>query len=71
MAPKKLPQFANEAEEARWWFEHRSEVAEDLIVASRSGLSGEGSRGRALRRNLQPQSKSGSDTNRSESSSGS
>jgi hypothetical protein len=25
----KIPEFANEAEEARWWYEHR----DDLIVA--------------------------------------
>lgn len=27
MADKKLPRFENEAEEARWWFEHRGEGA--------------------------------------------
>ena len=50
MAPKRLPQFANEAEEAKWLYEHRSELAKDMIAESRSGRLGEGSRGRANKR---------------------
>jgi hypothetical protein len=50
MAPKKLPKFASEAEEARWLFNHRDELAQDMVGAIRSGQSGEGSRGRALKR---------------------
>jgi hypothetical protein len=52
MAPKKLPKFASEAEEARWLFNHRDELAQDMVGAIRSGHSEEGSRGRALRRAL-------------------
>jgi hypothetical protein len=30
-----IPRFASEAEEARWWFDHREELGQDLIVAGR------------------------------------
>ena len=56
MAARKIPQFANEAEEARWWFEHRDEVGRDLVSASRQGHVGEGSVARHARktRELKP-----------------
>ncbi len=56
MAEKEIPQFANEAEEARWWFEHRDEIGHDLISASRQGRVGEGSVARHARkaRELKP-----------------
>jgi hypothetical protein len=57
MAPKRLPKFASEAEEATWLFNHRGELAQDMVAAIRSGRSGEGSRGRALRRMLPQQEK--------------
>jgi len=54
MADRKIPQFQNEAEEARWWFEHRDEIGSDLISASRQGHVGEGSVARHARRMQQP-----------------
>jgi hypothetical protein len=50
MADRKIPQFQNESEEARWWFEHRDEIGSDLIAASRQGRSGEGSTARHARK---------------------
>ena len=43
----KLPRFANEAEEAQWWYEHREEIGDELVAAIRSGQNGIGSLGRA------------------------
>jgi hypothetical protein len=45
----KMPKFATEAEEAQWWFDHRMELADDMIAAMREGRTGEGSRARAAR----------------------
>jgi hypothetical protein len=50
MADRKLPKFENETEEAKWWFEHRAEVAADLVSASRQGQTGEGSIARHTRK---------------------
>ncbi len=50
MTERKIPQFANEAEEARWWFEHRDEIGGDLVSASRQGRAGEGSVARHARK---------------------
>jgi hypothetical protein len=50
MEARKLPQFKTEAEEARWWFEHREEVGMDLLLASRQGRAGEGSLARHTRK---------------------
>jgi predicted DNA binding CopG/RHH family protein len=49
--PQKLevPKFANEAEEARWWFENQDIVSEELELAEREGRLG---RGRVLQRVL-------------------
>jgi hypothetical protein len=56
MAEREIPQFANEAEEARWWFEGRDEIGRDLVSASRQGRVGEGSVARHARkaRELKP-----------------
>ena len=43
----KLPRFANEAEEAQWWYEHREETGRALLEAVQSGQNGIGSLGRA------------------------
>jgi ABC-type taurine transport system substrate-binding protein len=43
----KLPRFANEAEEAQWWYDHREEIGDELVAAIRSGQNGIGSLGRA------------------------
>jgi hypothetical protein len=45
-----LPKFADEAEEARWWFEHRAEIGRDVVAASRAGRLGEGSVARRARK---------------------
>jgi hypothetical protein len=50
MEKRRLPKFASEAEEAQWWYDHRDEIADDMIAASREGRLGEGSRARYLRR---------------------
>jgi hypothetical protein len=50
MPEREIPRFQNEAEEARWWFEHRDEIGSDLIAASRQGRSGEGSIARRARK---------------------
>jgi len=52
MESRKLPKFASEAEEARWWYDHRDEIADDIIKASREGRLGLGSVAR-LRAKLQ------------------
>jgi hypothetical protein len=43
MGDRKLPQFKDEAEEARWWYEHRDEVASEILEAMRTGQTGPGS----------------------------
>ena len=50
MADRMIPKFENEAEEARWWFEHRDEIGSDLVSASRQGRAGEGSVARHARK---------------------
>ena len=42
MEKRKLPHFKNEAEEAQWWYDHRHEVADDMIKAMREGRTGPG-----------------------------
>ena len=57
MAQKlEVPKFANESEEARWWFDHREELAEDLV---QYGTLGEGGIARALRRRKESQGRDG------------
>ena len=43
MEKRKLPQFKDEAEEARWWYDHRDELADDMINAIRECRTGPGS----------------------------
>jgi hypothetical protein len=45
-----MPKFKNEAEEAQWWFDHRDELCEDILSAAENGMVGEGSLGRAARK---------------------
>jgi predicted DNA binding CopG/RHH family protein len=43
MAQKlKVPKFANESEEARWWFENQDAVADEFELAEREGRLGRG-----------------------------
>ena len=37
MNKTKLPKFANEAEEARWWYDNRNALARDFVEAARQG----------------------------------
>jgi hypothetical protein len=46
MEKRKLPKFENEAEEARWWYENREELAKDFTNAGREGRLGPGSAAR-------------------------
>jgi uncharacterized DUF497 family protein/predicted DNA binding CopG/RHH family protein len=46
----KLPKFANEAEEARWWFENQDLLAEEFHRAAANGTL---KRGTAMRRALE------------------
>lgn len=50
MADRVIPRFENEAEEARWWFEHRDDIGRDLVSASQQGRTGEGSVARRARK---------------------
>jgi len=45
-----VPAFANEADEAQWWFDHREETGLALVEASKQGRNGEGSLGRHARK---------------------
>jgi len=55
-----IPRFANETEEADWWYENRHELAAEMIEALKTGKNGEGSRGRYRRRVLGEGSSDGS-----------
>jgi predicted DNA binding CopG/RHH family protein len=46
----KLPKFANEAEEAQWWFDHRDEGAKAFEDAVAEGKLGAGSVARLARK---------------------
>jgi hypothetical protein len=50
MQKREIPRFQSEAEEARWWFEHREVIGSDLVAASRQGRLGEGSLARHQRK---------------------
>jgi predicted DNA binding CopG/RHH family protein len=39
----KIPEFESEAQEARWWDEHKNLVEENLIAAMRDGTAQRGS----------------------------
>ncbi len=45
----KPPVFENEAQEAQWWDEHRTQVEENLATAMRQGLVQRGSAQRSLK----------------------
>jgi hypothetical protein len=49
MEKLKIPRFDNETQEADWWYDHRHEVARDMIAASKAGKLGEGTRARYKR----------------------
>ncbi len=50
MVDRKLPKFANEDEEAQWWYDHREEIGRDFERAAADGTLGEGSVARRLRK---------------------
>ncbi len=37
MEKRILPEFASEAEEAKWWFDHQDEILNDFEKASKEG----------------------------------
>jgi predicted DNA binding CopG/RHH family protein len=45
----KIPEFESEAEEARWWDEHKDLVEENLTAAMRDGTAQRGSAQRLVR----------------------
>jgi predicted DNA binding CopG/RHH family protein len=45
----KVPQFATEAEEAKWWDDHKETVEENLIQAIRGGTAARGTARRLVR----------------------
>jgi predicted DNA binding CopG/RHH family protein len=45
----KAPKFATEAEEAKWWDDHKEMVEENLILAIRDGTAGRGTARRLVR----------------------
>jgi hypothetical protein len=48
----KAPKFATEAEEAKWWDDHKEMVEENLIQAIRSGTARRFARGTRVSRNV-------------------
>ena len=48
-ARPKVPKFANEADEARWWDEHKKMVEENLLRAMRDGTAQRGTAQRLVR----------------------
>jgi hypothetical protein len=50
MEKRIIPKFATEAEEARWWYENREELAQDFVNAVREGRAGPGSMARLRER---------------------
>jgi predicted DNA binding CopG/RHH family protein len=46
---RKLPAFANEDEEAKWWYDNREQHAEEFLQAAREGRV---TRGAMIRRGL-------------------
>jgi predicted DNA binding CopG/RHH family protein len=49
-AKKTLPDFKSEAEEAKWWFDHRDEVLDEFEQAAEDGtlLKGEAAKVKAI-----------------------
>jgi hypothetical protein len=50
-----LPKFRNETEEAQCIFNQRDELSEDILSAAKNGTLGEGSLGRAARKQKEAQ----------------
>jgi hypothetical protein len=50
MEKRIIPKFETEAEEARWWYENREELAQDFVNAVREGRAGPGSMARLRER---------------------
>jgi hypothetical protein len=50
MEKRIIPKFETEAEEARWWYENREELARDFDNAVREGRTGPGSMARLRER---------------------
>ncbi len=50
MEKRQLPNFKTEDEEARWWFDHREEIAQDFLNAAKRGTLGPGAAERNRRR---------------------
>jgi hypothetical protein len=48
MADLKIPEFANESEEAKWWFENRDKVSGEFLKAAKEGRLGRGGAMRLL-----------------------
>ncbi len=55
MEPRRIPVFATEAEEAKWWYDNREELAKDFVEARKAGRLGEGSKARWQRRQAERQ----------------
>ena len=58
MEPRRIPVFATEAEEAKWWYDNREELAHDFVEARKAGRLGEGSKARWERRQAEVAAKS-------------
>jgi hypothetical protein len=48
MTELKVPKFATEAEEAKWWFENREKVSAQFLKAAKEGRLGRGGVARLL-----------------------
>jgi hypothetical protein len=46
-AQRVIPDFASEAEEAKWWFDHQDELLEDFKQAAAEGRLGHGTGARS------------------------
>jgi hypothetical protein len=42
MSDLKIPKFETEAEEAKWWYDHREEVSDEFHKAAKEGRLGRG-----------------------------
>jgi hypothetical protein len=49
MEKRRIPVFASESEEAKWWYDNREALADDMVAAIREGRLGEGSKARWAR----------------------
>jgi hypothetical protein len=46
MEKRIIPVFATEAEEAKWWYDNREALADDMVAAMHNGRPGEGAKAR-------------------------